>query len=60
ALTGAYLAKGGLAEAADGREDQRIALCRFTAENLLAETAALKDRVVNGADSLAVARAVLA
>lgn len=45
---------------ADGKEDQRIALCRFTAENLLAETTALKDRVVNGADSLAVARAVLA
>ena len=59
-LTGAYLAKGGLAEVSDGKEDQRIALCRFTAENLLAETAALKDRVVNGADSLAVARAVLA
>ncbi|WP_104664814.1 acyl-CoA dehydrogenase [Ensifer adhaerens] len=60
ALTGAYLAKGGLAEAGDGKQDQRIALCRFTAENLLAETAALKDRVVTGADSLAVARAVLA
>ncbi|MDK1488767.1 acyl-CoA dehydrogenase [Sinorhizobium sp. 7-81] len=59
ALTGAYLAKGGMAETGDGKEDARIALCRFAAENLLAETAALKDRVVNGAESLAAARAVL-
>ncbi|MCZ4090075.1 acyl-CoA dehydrogenase [Sinorhizobium psoraleae] len=58
-LTGAYLAKGGMADAGDGKEDARIALCRFAAENLLAETAALKDRVVNGAESLAAARAVL-
>ncbi|OAP40862.1 acyl-CoA dehydrogenase [Sinorhizobium glycinis] len=58
-LTGAYLARGGLAEAGDGREEARIALCRFAAENLLAETAALKDRVVTGADSLAAARAIL-
>ncbi|WP_085033985.1 acyl-CoA dehydrogenase [Ensifer aridi] len=59
ALTGVYLAKGGLAETGDGKEDQRMALCRFAAENLLAETAALKDRVVNGAASLAAARSVL-
>ncbi|MCA1366703.1 acyl-CoA dehydrogenase [Bradyrhizobium sp. BRP14] len=59
ALTGIYLAKGGLAEAGDGKEDQRIALCRFAAENLLAETAALKDRVITGAASLAAARSVL-
>ncbi|MBP1883060.1 acyl-CoA dehydrogenase [Sinorhizobium mexicanum] len=58
-LTGVYLAKGGTAEAGDGKEDTRIALCRFTAENLLAETGALKDRVVSGAESLAAARAVL-
>jgi len=60
ALTGCYLAKGGLAQTADGAGESRIALCRFTAENLLSETAALKDRVVNGAESLAAARAVLA
>ncbi|MFM2281556.1 MAG: hypothetical protein RLZZ444_3787 [Pseudomonadota bacterium] len=58
-LTGAYLARGGLADAADGRDDARIALARFTAENLLSETAALKDRVIHGAESLAAARAAL-
>jgi acyl-CoA dehydrogenase len=57
ALTGIYLAKGALADEAHGRAD-RVALCRFAAENLIAETAALKDRVVNGAPSLAAARAV--
>ncbi len=60
ALTGSYLAKGGLAQTADGAGESRIALCRFAAENLLSETAALKDRVVKGADSLAAARAILA
>jgi acyl-CoA dehydrogenase len=60
ALTGYYLAKGGLARTTDGAGEGRIALCRFAAENLLSETAALKDRVVNGADSLAAARAILA
>jgi len=60
ALTGCYLAKGGLAQTADGADESRIALCRFAAENLLSETAALKDRVVKGADSLAAARAILA
>jgi acyl-CoA dehydrogenase len=60
-LTGCYLAKGGLADAADADGASRIALCRFAAENLLAETAALKDTVVNGAASLAgAAKAVLA
>ncbi|WOS63557.1 acyl-CoA dehydrogenase [Sinorhizobium fredii] len=59
ALTGVYLAKGGLADAGDGKQEARIALCRFAAENLLAETAALKDRVVTGAESLAAARAIL-
>ncbi|WP_037413344.1 acyl-CoA dehydrogenase [Sinorhizobium sp. CCBAU 05631] len=58
-LTGAYLAKGGLAGAGDGKEEARVALCRFAAENLLAETAALKDRVVTGAQSLAAARFIL-
>ncbi|MBB4006998.1 acyl-CoA dehydrogenase [Allorhizobium taibaishanense] len=55
-LTGSYLAKAALA---DG-EDKRAALARFAAENLLAETAALKSTVTGGAASLAAARAVLA
>ncbi|NKJ37097.1 acyl-CoA dehydrogenase [Rhizobium sp. SG570] len=59
-LTGAYLAKGGLVDAADGEAGKRIALCRFTAENLLAETAALTDRIVAGASSLEAARIALA
>jgi acyl-CoA dehydrogenase len=58
-LTGCYLAKGGLARVSDGADQSRIALCRFAAENLLSETAALKDRVVNGAESLAAARIAL-
>ncbi|MDH7800028.1 MULTISPECIES: acyl-CoA dehydrogenase [unclassified Rhizobium] len=60
ALTGAYLAKGALAQVDDGKGAHRASLCRFAAENLLAETAALKDRVIAGAASLAAARAVLA
>jgi acyl-CoA dehydrogenase len=59
-LSGCYLAVGGLAEAGDGRDAMRVALCRFAAENLISETSALKDRIVNGADALAAARAVLA
>ncbi|MBX5135887.1 acyl-CoA dehydrogenase [Rhizobium lentis] len=59
-LTGCYLAKGGLAESGDGKAEGRIALCRFAAENLLSETAALRDRIVNGAASLAAARILLA
>lgn len=59
ALTGAYLAKAALAQAGDGREHERIALCRFTAENIIAETAALKDRVIGGAASLSAARILL-
>ncbi|MCP8897171.1 acyl-CoA dehydrogenase [Shinella daejeonensis] len=58
-LTGAYLAKGALAEAEDDRAAERAALCRFTAENLLGETAALCDRVLSGAPSLAAAQAML-
>ncbi len=60
ALTGVYLAKGGLAEGGDGRDEGRIAIARFAAENMLSETAALKDRVINGAESLAAARIALA
>jgi alkylation response protein AidB-like acyl-CoA dehydrogenase len=59
-LTGAYLAKGALAKVDDGKTGRRMALCRFAAENLLPETAALKRQVVEGAESLAAARIVLA
>lgn len=59
-LSGAYLAKGGLVDAGDGQQANRIALCRFAAENLIAETSALKDRIINGADALAAARMLLA
>ncbi|KAA3519850.1 acyl-CoA dehydrogenase [Agrobacterium vitis] len=55
-LTGAYLAKGALAQ---GEDDKRVALCRFVAENLLGESSGLKQAVVGGAESLAAARAVL-
>ncbi len=48
AAGGAYLAKGALA----GGDAARIGLCRFYAENIIAETAALNDRVLEGADSL--------
>jgi acyl-CoA dehydrogenase len=43
-----YLAKGSLS----GGDAARIALCRFYAENIVAETGALKDRVLEGAPSL--------
>ncbi|KQT88051.1 acyl-CoA dehydrogenase [Aurantimonas sp. Leaf443] len=46
-----YLAKGALA----GEAEQRVTLARFMAEDLLAETGALKRRVVSGASSLAAA-----
>jgi acyl-CoA dehydrogenase len=58
-LSGCYLAKGALAEVEDVAAEKRVALCRFAAENLLAETAALKDRVINGAASLEAARIAL-
>jgi len=59
-LTGSYLAKGALVAADNGGPEKRVALCRFMAENLLAETSALKDRVISGAASLEAARAILA
>ncbi|MEO4043566.1 acyl-CoA dehydrogenase [Hoeflea sp. CAU 1731] len=55
-----YLAKGALADAGDGNEPRRIALCRFCAENLLGETAALRQAVTGGAESLFNARLALA
>jgi hypothetical protein len=42
-----------------GGTADRIALCRFFAENLIGETKALKERVISGADSLAEAGAAL-
>ena len=51
AAGGAYLARA--AVAANG--GKRAALCRFYAENIVSEAAALKDRVVEGAESLAEA-----
>lgn len=60
ALTGVYLAKGALANVDDGAKDQRVALLRFGAENLLRETSALKDQIINGADSMLAAKTVLA
>ena len=56
AAGGAYLARG----AAAGGDAARIALARFFAENLIAETAALRDRVENGAESLEAAAKALA
>jgi acyl-CoA dehydrogenase len=49
-----------LADGGDGKDSARIALARFAAENLISETAALKDRAMNGAESLVAARQALA
>ncbi len=58
-LTGVYLAKGGLVAVDNGEGNGRVSLCRFMAENLLAETSALKDRVIAGSASLSAARSLL-
>ncbi|MCK0312222.1 acyl-CoA dehydrogenase C-terminal domain-containing protein, partial [Salmonella sp. 15E557] len=50
-----YLAKGALG----GDNTGWTTLARFFAENLLNETSALRDRVINGAPSLLGARAAL-
>lgn len=50
-----YLAKGALADS----DDRHKILARYFAENLLGETAALKDRVLNGAASMLGARSAL-
>jgi alkylation response protein AidB-like acyl-CoA dehydrogenase len=52
---GAYLARGALADPSGNR----AALCRFFAENLLGEAAALKERVIGGAGSLLAAGRML-
>ncbi len=51
----AYLARAAVAD----RSEARAALCRFAAENLLGEVAALKQRVISGAGSLAAAAKAL-
>jgi acyl-CoA dehydrogenase len=55
ATGGAYLAKGALA----GDDAARVALCRFYAENLVDECAALRRRTTEGAASLSAAAASL-
>lgn len=52
---GAYLAQAALA----GHNSERVALARFVAENMLGEVAALKERVLGGAESLGLAGASL-
>lgn len=56
AAGGSYLVRGALA----GLDAGRVALARFFAENLIDEAEALKQRVVEGAESLAAADAALA
>ncbi|MBD9638795.1 acyl-CoA dehydrogenase [Ensifer sp. ENS07] len=58
-LMATYLSKAALVETGDDSASARIALARFAAENLIGETTALKDRVINGSASLAAARSVL-
>jgi len=55
AAGGAYLARAALAD----QDADRVALARFFAENLLGEVAALKERVIGGAESLGLAGASL-
>ena len=51
AAGGAYLARAAVA----GGEHERVSLCRFHAANLLPECTALRDTVIEGAESLALA-----
>ncbi len=55
AAGGAYHIRGALA----GQDKAHVALARFFAENLIDEAAALKNRVVDGAESLETAAAAL-
>src|SRR5690606_42105209 len=55
AAGGAYLARGALAD----RGQDRVSLCRFYAENLLCDVAALRERVLGGAASLGEAAGAL-
>lgn len=56
AAGGALIARGAVA----AKDDRQVRLTRFFAENLAGECAALRDRVVSGAESLAAADTVLA
>ena len=53
AAGGAYLARAAIA----AKGGERAGLCRFFAENMIAETAALRTSVIEGAESLAAADA---
>ena len=55
AASAAMLGRGAVA----AKDADRIALCRFHAENLVGETAALRERVMEGAESLAQAAKAL-
>ena len=55
AAGGAYLARAAL----NSDDAGRAALCRFFAENMLAEVSSLKDTVISGAVSLAAAKSAL-
>ena len=58
-LTGFYLARAGILPRMDSIGERRIELYLFVAHNTLAESAALRDRVVFGAASLSAAGAAL-
>jgi hypothetical protein len=55
AAGGALIARGALA----GKDENQALLTRFFAENLVGETAALKERVIGGAESLKAAGSLL-
>ncbi len=55
AAGGCYLARAAIADGSG----QRVALCRFFAENLVGETVALNQRVTDGSASLAAAASIL-
>ena len=49
----AYLAKGALESASEGEAgNSRVSVARYFAENLVGETASLKQVVTDGADAL--------
>jgi alkylation response protein AidB-like acyl-CoA dehydrogenase len=61
AAGGAYLIRGALAGGdGAGQDSARVSLARFFAENLIDESAALRNRVIEGAESLDAAAAALA
>ena len=58
-LTATSLGRAAIAAADNGMGEDRMLLFRFFCDNLLPETAALKDRVVSGGASLLAASAIL-